>query len=225
MRNPFFFLLLDSFLESSLFVESPVFAASVAGAELASVASLFAGVSAAPAAAGGFFAASSLAAAGVAVVGAVQQSGAAGVDSVPASFGGSLVAGALAVPSLVAGAAFSDPTVSAVPVDPACPRDNRLLRVQFQIPRPPIFLRASTNPLRTIRLRLHVRGSGSRGSQKLPIWTALIKSSGLLYIGVCGLGVFCSAVIHASALGSACGIGTPDALSLSLAPGARLDNG
>jgi len=134
LRNPFFFLLVDSFLESSLLCESPVFAASVAGVVLASVASLFvsvpvveaslfAGVSAAPAAAGGFFAASSLAAAlGVVVVGAVVAGApAAGVNSVPASFGGSLVAGALAVPSLTAGAAFSDPTVSAVPVDPVVP--------------------------------------------------------------------------------------------------------
>ena len=115
LRSPFFFLLLDSFLES-LFCASPVFAASVAGASLlASVpvaaASLFAGVSAAPSAVGGFFAASSLVE-GVAVVPA-------GAGAVPASLGCSLVAGALAAASLPAGATFSDvPVVSAAPFPP-----------------------------------------------------------------------------------------------------------
>src|SRR5580700_11240100 len=70
LRNPFFFLLLDSFFASPLFCESSVFAASVASlfdsapatapSLFASVpvagASAFAGVSVAPSAAGGFFA-------------------------------------------------------------------------------------------------------------------------------------------------------------------------
>src|SRR5271170_2403846 len=74
LRNPFFFLLLDSFLESSLLWESPVFAASAAGAvpaagvapaavaslfvsAAAGTASLFAVVSVALASAGGVLAA------------------------------------------------------------------------------------------------------------------------------------------------------------------------
>ena len=40
-----------------------------------------------------------------------------------------------------------------------------------------------------------------------------------------GLGAFCSAVIHASAFGSGCGIGTPYDFNLSCACGAFFDNG
>src|SRR5271155_1045383 len=129
LRSPFFFLLLDSFLESLLVCESPVFAASAAGAVPAAslfdsvpAASVFAGVSVAPSAAGGFFAASSVVAV-LAFVGATT----AVAGAVPASFGGSLVAGGLPAPSLVvpsvpAGATFSDgAVVSPAPLPPAVP--------------------------------------------------------------------------------------------------------
>ena len=42
---------------------------------------------------------------------------------------------------------------------------------------------------------------------------------------VCGLGAFCSAVIHATAVGSGCGIGAPNDFSLSLASYTMLESG
>ena len=52
-----------------------------------------------------------------------------------------------------------------------------------------------------------------------------IKSNGRFTMLLCGLGVFCSAVIHARELGSGCGMGAPKDFNLSFAPGTMLDNG
>src|SRR5580658_3279724 len=216
LRNPFFFLLVDSFFWSPLFCESSVFAASVASlfdsapatapSLFASVpvagASAFAGVSVAPSAAGGFFAGSSLAA-GLAVAGAV-----------PASFGGSVV------PSLSVGATLSD--VAAGSDVPPTPGVTTAMSP----------VRAFDPPGVSMSIGDTLSDSGCKfGAPFLaatfnsPLGPFDTNASGFLTRLVCGLGVFCSAVIHATALGSGCGTGAPNALSLSFAPGTMPDNG
>src|SRR5580704_1005510 len=230
LRNPFFFLLVDSFLESSVPCASPVFAASVAGAVPAAVESPFASPAAGAASlfAGELFAASSLAAAlelaGAAAVGAVV----AGVSTVPASFGCSPVAGGVATASEPAGATLSELLVAESAV-PACPGTTTPTSAVPAAPPPAVCFPPGVNksppPDNDSDSGCICGVPCCADASSSPVGPLLIKSNGFLYRGVCGLGVFCSAVIQASAVGSGCGTGTPAAFSLSLACGASADNG
>lgn len=224
MRRPFFFLLLDSFL--SLPLESFFVAAVESSADF---------VESAEAGADEFAAASGLgsAAAPVSDLGAslegeaelgevAEEVAGAAVDSAGGSFGASLAGDAVLLAP--AGAASLVPTVS--PDAGVLPGTTVATTPLPGVPREVLPPGVRSSPPAKVSDSGCKFGAPFLAATTISVSGPLFKMpKGFMNKLVCCRGVFCSAVIQARAVGSGCGMGTPKALSLSLAPGTRLERG
>src|SRR5712692_9416324 len=221
LRKPFFFLLVDSllFLASAPF--GGLLCASVGFAALPS--------EVAPAAEGSAFASAPVVPVPAAVEGAAPFVAppplvAAGSAGDVGSLGGSLPAGGFAELPSAGAAVFSAPLVVPFELPPAV----TVATIPEVAPPAPI---RDCPPLAKIS-PVEVSVSGCRFGG--PVFAAACSSapgpffripSGFLTRLVRFLGVFCSARIHATALGSACGTGAPSAVSLFFASEASPESG